>query len=78
MQPSVNAMFKLEGTKVGNSTKREKMSLNDRAKIFIPFEPLKGFREALQERELLAIEQAKDIMPFADDEQEDCSQNEAH
>lgn len=27
------------------------MPLSERAKIFIPFEPLKGFREALDERE---------------------------
>lgn len=28
-----------------------RMPLSERAKIFIPFEPLKGFREALDERE---------------------------
>ena len=27
------------------------MSLEDRAKIFIPFDPLKGYREALREKE---------------------------
>ena len=30
---------------------RPRMALTDRAKIFIPFEPLKGFAEALRERE---------------------------
>lgn len=30
------------------------MPLEERAKIFIPFDPLKGFREALRERELEA------------------------
>ena len=33
---------------------RGKMPLEERAKIFIPFDPLKGFREALRERELEA------------------------
>lgn len=31
-----------------------RMSLADRAKIFNPFDPLKGFREALREEELKA------------------------
>ena len=31
-----------------------RMPLSDRAKIFIPFDPLKGFREALTEQEHLA------------------------
>lgn len=30
------------------------MPLEERAKIFIPFDPLKGFREALRQRELEA------------------------
>ena len=30
---------------------RPKMSLDDRAKIFSPFDPLQGFREALREKE---------------------------
>lgn len=33
---------------------RGRMPLEERAKIFIPFDPLKGFREALRERELEA------------------------
>ncbi|MBR1830466.1 MAG: hypothetical protein IJ781_13400, partial [Atopobiaceae bacterium] len=33
-----------------------RMSLADRAKIFIPFDPLKGFREALEEQERQALE----------------------
>lgn len=32
------------------------MSLADRAKIFIPFDPLKGFREALVEQERKVLE----------------------
>ena len=30
---------------------RPRMPLAQRAKIFIPFDPLKGYREALQEKE---------------------------
>lgn len=30
---------------------RQKMSVEDRAKIFTPFNPLKGFQEALREKE---------------------------
>lgn len=33
-----------------------RMSLADRAKIFIPFDPLKGFREALAEQERKVLE----------------------
>ena len=33
-----------------------RMALADRAKIFIPFDPLKGFREALEEQERKARE----------------------
>ena len=33
-----------------------RMSLADRAKIFIPFDALKGFREALEEQERKALE----------------------
>ena len=33
-----------------------RMSLADRAKIFIPFDPLKGFREALVEQERKVLE----------------------
>ena len=32
-------------------TGRPRMALTDRARIFIPFEPLRGFAEALRERE---------------------------
>ena len=32
------------------------MPLADRAKIFIPFDPLKGFRDELRRRELLVQE----------------------
>lgn len=30
---------------------RPRMSLEDRAKIFVPFDPLAGFREALRDKE---------------------------
>lgn len=33
---------------------RPRMPLSQRAKIFIPFDPLKGYREALYEKELEA------------------------
>lgn len=36
------------------------MPLADRAKIFIPFDPLKGFREALTEQERKVLEAQKD------------------
>ncbi len=47
---------------------RKKMPLSERAKIFVPFEPLKGFREALEERERQALEQACELAPLEDDE----------
>ena len=57
-------MPRLEGTAVASERKhgreseapRKRMPLEERAKIFIPFEPLKGFREALAEREREARE----------------------
>ena len=33
---------------------RPRMSLEQRAKIFMPFDPLKGYQEALREKELEA------------------------
>lgn len=33
-----------------------RMPLSERAKIFVPFDPLKGFREALQEQERKAAQ----------------------
>ena len=33
-----------------------RMPLSERAKIFVPFDPLKGFREALEEQERRALE----------------------
>ena len=38
---------------------RPRMPLSERAKIFIPFNPLRGFREALRERERIVEEQAE-------------------
>ena len=43
---------------------RPRMTCEERAKIFIPFDPLKGFREALREKELEAIESSKANEPF--------------
>ena len=37
-----------------------RIPLADRAKIFIPFDPLKGFREALTEQERKVLEAQKD------------------
>lgn len=34
----------------------EKMKLSDRAKIFLPFDALKGFREALKEKERIKVD----------------------
>ena len=45
------------------------MPLEERAKIFKPFDPLKGFREALAERERLARESVCDYEPL-DEERE--------
>ncbi|HQE70549.1 MAG TPA: hypothetical protein PK071_05470 [Atopobiaceae bacterium] len=42
------------------------MPLEDRAKIFIPFNPLAGFTEALRERERRAIEGIVDFHPLDD------------
>jgi len=38
------------------------MDLGLRAKIFIPFEPLKGFREALAERERAALATERQVL----------------
>ena len=64
-------MPRLEGTRVANerNSERPRMPLEERAKIFKPFDPLKGFREALEERERLARESIRDFEPF-DEEQE--------
>ena len=35
----------------GSNDTRPKMPLEDRAKIFSPFDPLQGFREALRQKE---------------------------
>ena len=47
---------------------RPKMSLEDRAKIFIPFNPLTGFTEALRERERRVRESIVDFHPLEDEE----------
>ena len=61
-------MPRLEGTEVANdrNTDRPRMPLEERAKIFKPFDPLKGFREALAERERMARESIRDFEPFED------------
>ena len=38
---------------------RPRMPLSQRAKIFIPFDPLKGFQEALREKEREAERRAE-------------------
>lgn len=50
------------------TSQRQRMPLGERAKIFIPFNPLAGFTEALRERERRAIEGIVDFHPL-DDEQ---------
>ena len=34
----------------------EKMKISDRAKIFLPFDTLKGFRDALKEKEKIKVD----------------------
>ena len=50
-----NAINKLEDIKV-DSDKRPKMTISNRAKQFAPFDALKGFREALKEKEKIKID----------------------
>lgn len=45
------------------------MSLEDRAKIFMPFNPLTGFTEALRERERRMRESIIDFHPLEDGEE---------
>ena len=47
------------------------MSLEQRAKIFVPFDPLDGFREALREKEREVEEAALDERTGADPEAPD-------
>ena len=51
------------------TSQRPKMPLEERAKIFIPFDPLTGFAEALRERERRALEAVVDFHPL--DEESD-------
>lgn len=51
-----------------STSSRPRMSLEDRAKIFIPFNPLAGFTEALRERERRASEAVVDFHPLEDDD----------
>lgn len=37
-----------------------RMPMSERAKIFVPFNPLKGFSEALREQERIADERGKE------------------
>lgn len=50
-----NEINKLEDIKV-DSDKRPKMTISNRAKQFAPFDALKGFREALKEKEKIKID----------------------
>lgn len=52
-----------------STSSRPRMSLEDRAKIFIPFNPLTGFTEALREREQRAREAVVDFHPLEDGEE---------
>ena len=52
-----------------STSNRPKMSLEDRAKIFIPFNPLTGFTEALRERERRMRESIIDFHPLEDGEE---------
>ncbi len=49
------------------TSKRPRMSLENRAKIFIPFNPLAGFTEALAERERRMREAIIDFHPLDED-----------
>lgn len=40
---------------------RPRMPLSQRAKIFIPFDPLKGYQEALREKEREAERRSSDL-----------------
>lgn len=41
-------------------TSHPRMPMSERAKIFVPFNPLKGFSEALREQERIADERGKE------------------
>ena len=45
---------------------RPRMPLSQRAKIFIPFDPLKGYREALREKEREAEARMDERAPVDD------------
>lgn len=56
MRPPARGTQPWGDTEVGNSkdgtpAMRGRMPLSERAKIFLPFEPLKGFHEALRAKE---------------------------
>ena len=63
-------MPRLGGTGVASErrSERPRMPLEERAKIFKPFDPLKGFREALEERERIARESVRDFEPLEDEQ----------
>lgn len=46
--------------------RRSKMSVGQRAKIFMPFDALKGFKEAIKEKEKIKVEQKS----LSDDQKE--------
>ena len=45
---------------------RPRMPLSQRAKIFIPFDPLRGYQEALRQKELEAEERMNERISFDD------------
>ena len=50
---------------------RPRMPLSQRAKIFIPFDPLKGYQDALREKEREAEEMHRELAG-SDDDLEPC------
>ena len=69
----MNVTTRLGGTAVAKQARWEgtrpddlhyghpRMPLSERAKIFMPFDALKGFREAIEEREHLTLEAQRDF-----------------
>ena len=56
--------------RVAREEARPRMSLRDRAKIFVPFDPLHGFQEALREKER-EVEQRAEVQYAPHDPVED-------
>lgn len=52
-----------EGSRQGDGRARQRMPMSERAKIFVPFDPLKGYRELLEAREREAVRDAGELGP---------------